>query len=350
MIIDNEGVRAIEVDSCILCGREGKLLYSGLRDRLFAAPGAWSLMECPACQLVWLNPRPVSEDLGKLYSQYFTHQADVPRRALSGLRKRVKESILSTSFAYPIEGSHRLMGSVLSRIGPLREIVGGGVMWLSAQERGRLLDVGCGNGMFLDRMRQLGWEVTGVEPDGAAVKVAREKLGLEVIEGSLEDAGLPDKHFDAVTMNHVIEHVPDPIGTLKECQRVLKLRGKLVVATPNIMSMLSKVFGEYWRGLEVPRHLHIFSPHSLRLAAERTGLQVMEIRTTARSAWWMHAASTCIRRDGALLGGSPTRAGAHMRLRGLAFQALEHARGQGEEIVMVAGRSFGLGSTVLDLI
>jgi len=326
----------------MLCGRDGRQLYSGLRDRLFGAPGVWSLMECPRCELVWLNPRPVPEDIGKLYSQYFTHEADATRRASSALRKIVKESILSTSFGYPIDGSHRLMGSLLSMIGPLREIMGGGVMWLSALERGRILDVGCGNGMFLDRMRQLGWDVTGVEPDGAAVKVAREKLGLEVIEGSLEDAGLPDRYFDAVTMNHVIEHVPDPIGTLKECLRVLKPGGKLVVITPNIMSMGFQVFGEYWRGLEVPRHLHIFSPRSLRLAAERAGLLVQELRTTARSARWMYASSSCIRRYGALPGGSPERTEASLRLQGLGFLAREHGlRGPGEageEIVMVAGR------------
>lgn len=200
-MIENDGVNAVRAESCMLCGRDGRQLYSSLRDRLFGAPGIWSLMECPRCELVWLNPRPVPEDIGKLYSQYFTHKvAEAPRRASSALRKSVKESILSTSFGYPIDGSHKIVGSVLSMIGPLREIVGGGVMWLSAQERGRLLDVGCGNGMFLDRMRQLGWDVTGVEPDGAAVRVAREKLGLEVIEGSREDAGLPDRYFDAVTM------------------------------------------------------------------------------------------------------------------------------------------------------
>ncbi|MBC7260975.1 MAG: class I SAM-dependent methyltransferase, partial [Chloroflexi bacterium] len=324
-MIDNEGVRAVKAERCMLCGSEGRALYSDLRDRLFGAPGVWSLMECRRCQLVWLDPRPISEDVGKLYCQYFTHQVvEAPRGALSDLKKSVKESVLRCSFGYPIDGSHTIMEKVLSRIGPLREIVGGSVMWLRGEDRGRLLDVGCGNGMFLERMRQLGWEVAGVEPDAAAVAVAREKMGLDVFQGSLEDAKFPDEHFDAITMNHVIEHVPDPIGTLKECCRVLKPGGKLVVVTPNIGSMGYQVFGEHWRGLEVPRHLHIFSPQSLRAAAERAGLLVQEVRTTARSARWMHAASAIIRRDGSLPHGSPARAGVRMRLQGLAFQAIEH--------------------------
>lgn len=235
-----------------------------------------------------------------------------------------------------------VVGSALSRIGPLRAIVGGSIRWLEAHERGRLLDVGCGNGSFLDQMRQLGWDVTGVEPDGAAVTVAREKLGLQVFEGSLEEAGLPAGHYDAITMNHVIEHLPDPIVTLKECHRVLKPGGELVVATPNIKGMGSQFFGEHWRGLEVPRHLHLFCPQSLRMAAERAGLEVRALLTSARSAPWMYAASSFIRRDGRLPGGSPERTGALVRWQGLGFLAQEHGlRGAGEageEVVMVAGR------------
>jgi len=105
--------------------------------------------------------------------------------------------------------------------------------------------------------------------------------------------------------------------------------------------MGSKIFGAYWRGLEVPRHLHLFCPQSLCMAAERAGLEVQAHWTIARSAPWMYAASSLIRRDGSLLGGSPERIGASLRLQGLGFLAREHGlfgpRGAGEETVMVAG-------------
>lgn len=340
---DNEGVDVRESRCCFLCGGEGTLLYSSMQDRLFGASGIWTLMQCPRCQLVWLNPQPVPDDIGKLYSNYFTHQTPNNNwNRNGGLRRVVKASILQSRYGYKVDGANMMVGSALSRIGPLKAIVGSSVRWLEAREGGRILDVGCGNGRFLDRMRQLGWEVTGVEPDGAAVTVAREKLGLQVFEGSLEEAGLPGSHFDAITMNHVIEHVPDPISTLRECHRVLKPGGKLVVATPNIKSMGFQAFSEYWRGLEVPRHLHLFCLHSLRIAVERAGLEIRERWTSATSAPWMYAASSLLRRDGVLPGGSPKEMSLWMRMYGVGFLAREHGlfgpREAGEEIVMVARR------------
>lgn len=191
-------------------------------------------------------------------------------------------------------------------------------------------------------MRELGWEVIGVEPDGQAVKVAQERFGLSVHEGTLEEVGFPDDNFDAITMNHVIEHVWDPIDTLRECRRVLKPGGKLVVITPNIESLGHRLFREAYLHLDPPRHLYLFSPRTLRICAEQAGLRVLQLRTTARSARWMWAASRLIRRNGMLPGGSPTKINWRLRLEGLAFQVVEHwlrfVKEMGEEIVMVASK------------
>lgn len=249
----------------------------------------------------------------------------------------MKASILNSSFGYKMDGSNKVMGSFLSCIGPLREIIGGSVRWLEASEGGRLLDVGCGNGSFLDKMRQLGWEVAGVEPDGEAVAIARERLGLEIFKGALDEARFPDESFDAITMNHVIEHVPDPIGLLKECYRIMKLNGRLTIIIPNITSFGHNKFGEHWRGLEVPRHLTLFSPAALQTCAESAGFTA-RVCTCARSACWMWAASSLIQRDGVLPGGSPTKFDPIEYLKGLAFQMRERSCEAGEEIVMVAGK------------
>lgn len=340
---DNEGVRVTDAPYCLLCGSEGEVLYSDLRDRLFGAPGIWTLMRCPKCQLVWINPRPTPDDVGTLYSQYFTHAtSDSAPKNPNVLRKLIKASILESSFGYNMESSNRMLGSVLSRIHPLKEIVGSGLKWLEYVEEGRLLDVGCGNGKFLSHMRQLGWTVVGVEPDGKAVSVACERYGLDVFQGSLVEANFPDEYFDAITMDHVIEHVSDPIGLLKECYRVLKSGGKLVVLTPNINSLGFRQFGEHWRGLEVPRHLYLFSPQTLRACAEAARLDVQVQRTMARSAPWMWATSSLIKQDGVLIGGSPGSIGRLLKLKGLAFYAIEYVPsgrwGLGEELVMVARR------------
>ncbi|MCI2424435.1 class I SAM-dependent methyltransferase [Candidatus Acetothermia bacterium] len=213
-------------------------------------------------------------------------------------------------------------------------------MWLNGSHPGKLLDVGCGNGRFLVRMQELGWEVTGVEPDGEAAKVALERFGLSVHEGALEEVAFPDDTFDAITMSHVVEHLPDPISTISECRRILKKGGRLVVTVPNIESLSYRIYREAWRGLEVPRHLFLFSSPTLRACVERSGLQLLELRTTARTARWMWAASRLIRRNGILSGGSPPKQRFGLRLEGLAFQTLEHGlcwlRDAGEEVVLIA--------------
>ena len=154
---DNEGIRVRDARNCLLCGNEGILLYNDLRDPLFSAPGIWALMQCPKCQLFWLNPQPIPEDIGKLYSTYFTHHKpnSDPKLIMGGFRKFVRESILQYSYNYKIGGSSNLIGLIFSRIGFLKEIAGSGVRWIEFKEKGRLLDVGCGDGSFLNRMKQL---------------------------------------------------------------------------------------------------------------------------------------------------------------------------------------------------
>jgi len=339
----NEGIRAEEVRFCLLFDSEGVLLYQDLRDRLYGAKGIWSLMRFPKCGLVWLNPRLIPEDIGKPYTTYFTHSVSNQTPKFSTLRRLIRNSILATQLGYTELANvslQKTLGMVLSWIGPIREMVELGVMFLNGQKRGKLLDVGCGSGAFLVKMKELGWDVVGVEPDRLAVKVAREHFGLSVYEGVLEEVGLPENEFDAITMNHVIEHLYDPIATFKECRRVLKPGGRLVAITPNIESLGARLFGEVWRGWEIPRHLYPFSPSTLQTLAEKAGLKVSHARTAARSARWMYAASYLIRRNGTLPGGSPQELGLRLRLGGLAFQVMEHgpcAFGDvGEELVMVA--------------
>ena len=341
---ENEGVRVRDARCCLLCGCEGTLLYTDLRDRLFGAPGNWELMQCTKCQLVWLNPRPVPEDIGKLYGQYFTHDVKNNVSRIASLRRMVRDTVLAISLNYDnLAGSlpQKLIGRVLLPcIGPIKEMAELSVRTLDGQRKGKLLDVGCGNGQFLTKMRDLGWEVMGVEPDGQAVRVARECFGLSVYQGMIEEAGFPDDTFDAITMNHVIEHVSDPIGILRECHRVLKPGGKLVVITPNIESSGAHHFGKNWIHWDPPRHMYLFSLQALQACAGRAGLKALKLRTTSNQARWAWVTSRLIHQNGTLPGGSPEAVGLLLRLEGLAFQAAEYRRCDreqaGEELVLVA--------------
>lgn len=338
----NEDIRVQEVHACLLCNSKGILLYQDLRDRLFNAPGNWSLMRCQDCGLFWLNPQPIFEDIGKLYKTYFTHSINDYVPKFARLRRLIRNSVLVAHMDYIelADGiSQKILGRILSWVGPIKEMVELDIRTLNGKKRGRLLDIGCGSGAFLTRMRNLGWNVMGIELDKKAVKLAREYFGLNIYEGTLEEANFSENEFDAITMNHVIEHLCDPITTLKKCYRILKPRGKLVIITPNIESLGACLFDGAWRGWEAPRHLHLFSPRTLRNCAERARLQVVKLFTTSRSAPGIWAASRLIRRNGMLPGGSPQKLGLWLRLEGLAFQAIEYGmiifKNAGEETVLM---------------
>lgn len=231
---------------------------------------------------MWLDPMPIKEDLWKAYANYYTHAANSLAAHTGGwkkIRDLAQRGYWANEYNYET-GSRPFLSQVLGKLLSLSPIhrreADGWVRCLPAVPHGRLLDVGCGSGRWLMEMRERGWTVEGVDFDENAVKLARQN-GLKVECGSLEQQNYPDVYFDAVTLNHVIEHVPDPVRTLSECARVLKPEGKLVLFTPNNTSLSHRLFKEYWRGLEPPRHLHIFSMKSLWRALDLAGFQEVTV-------------------------------------------------------------------------
>ena len=127
----------------------------------------------------------------------------------------------------------------------------------------------------------MGWEVEGIDFDAVAVDAARRR-GLTVHLGDLREGAFADRAFDVVTPGHVLEHVSDPVAFLRQCRRLLRPGGAVLAVTPNAESWGHAVFGRSWRGLEAPRHLHIFSSGSLRKAARSAGFQRVAISSIAR--------------------------------------------------------------------
>jgi SAM-dependent methyltransferase len=210
-------------------------------------------------------------------------------------------------------------------------------MWIGTKPPGRLLDVGCGDGLFLVRMRELGWEVQGIEPDRAAASVAQSVHGLPVLTSAIEEASLAESSFDVITLGHVIEHVYDPVAVLRRCGRLLKPGGTLVVVTPNARSLGARWYSSWWRGWEIPRHLYVFSPDTLQESAERSGLEIDGLRTTARSVFHMLPDIRLEASERA------TRVAPWNRLKAWLFWLVEHGAlrfrpSWGEEIVMVVSR------------
>jgi 2-polyprenyl-3-methyl-5-hydroxy-6-metoxy-1,4-benzoquinol methylase len=134
--------------------------------------------------------------------------------------------------------------------------------------------------VFLERLRRRGWEVTGVDTSPAAAAAADRAFGIAVHVGELADVALPGGSYDLVRLNHVIEHLRDPAATMRVIARLLAPGGLLYVGTPNVESLAFRWNGRRWPGIEVPRHLWLFSPATLTRAIEQAGLVVRSLETT----------------------------------------------------------------------
>jgi 2-polyprenyl-3-methyl-5-hydroxy-6-metoxy-1,4-benzoquinol methylase len=274
-----EGIRSVPRPVCALCGGEGEFIHRDQTDRLFGAGGTWNFKRCadPECGLIWLDPMPLPEDLGKAYLNYYTHSTHGPTAktlGLAGILRKMERGYWAAKYGYAIASSPRekILGRLLYLFPFRRRVADDVIRFLPAKPKGRLLDVGCGSGHWLRFMREMGWQVEGLDFDERAIEVARQSK-LAVRCGTLERQYFPGENYDAITLQHVIEHVPHPLGTLSECARLLKSDGKLIIATPNGASLSHRMFGANWRGLEPPRHLHVFSPASLRRMLEKAGFE-----------------------------------------------------------------------------
>jgi len=239
---------------------------------------------------------------------------------------------LAAAYGYGADAPPRAW---LRRVGPLDDLLGGPVCWLPAHPGGTVLDVGCGSGAFLARMRTLGWQVAGVEPDPAAAATAARVHGLDV-EASL--ANFAHRQFDAITMHHVIEHLPDPAAEVKALAARLAPGGRLAIVTPNIHSLGRRRFGASWVHWDPPRHLWLFSRPALNRVVTEAGLEVERSWTTGRFARFVWTASTRIRTRGRV---TDERRSLVQTAGAVAFQLAEQSLGlvvadAGEELVVVA--------------
>ncbi|MGE3161808.1 MAG: class I SAM-dependent methyltransferase [Burkholderiales bacterium] len=325
---DDNALRSAPSRHCAACGREGVPLYDGLTDYLSGTPGTWRMARCPdeACGLLWLDPKPLAEDLVKAYTGYHTHGRAVRR---SGVR--LGRSALNTACKL---ASHLLeLGSDLGR---QRRALR--TMFLGELLPGKLLEIGCGSGRFLDRMRRLGWDVRGTEFDPEAAARIRRRYGLRVDVGELHDLAYEPDAFDAIALSQVVEHVHDPLRLLAECRRLLRPGGRLVLTTPNARSVGHRRYGRAWRGLEPPRHLHLFTPASLAACARAGGLHVVQLRTLSAESAGIYRASDAIRRSQGEC--EPiSQAGSIVRswwLRCLEYRRGRHEPDAGQDLLLLA--------------
>jgi 2-polyprenyl-3-methyl-5-hydroxy-6-metoxy-1,4-benzoquinol methylase len=288
---------------------------------------------------------PLREDIGKAYETYYTHsEISLPFPQILSLYWSIRDSYLPRKFGKQLGVGPawcKYLSPLADLFPSLRTTLERRIMYLPTSIPGaRLLEVGCGSGQLLGRMQARGWQVEGVDFDPQAIAAARSK-GLQARLGDLSAQDYPVSQFDTIYLGHVIEHLHEPLELLQECYRILKPGGLLVVITPNAESWGHKRFKESWRGLEPPRHLHIFSLRNLPRAIEKANFKMVRASTIATGAYYILTASRALARGIAPGAGMNIPKGQGQLLSGLLYQAAEVAlrviRPQvGEEVLITA--------------
>lgn len=244
---------------CCLCGsKDHKLLYLG-KDRLLRHAGTFPIVQCCQCGMVYQSPRP--RDMNPYYEGDYMCYDGRPIRFNPILkRKRRFSPDPDVEFYGSARAYCEIVHSVTQNLPVGR----------------RLLDVGCGSGDFLAAAEALGWDVYGIEPSIRAAERANERLRdpeRSVVKAGFLSADTYETcSFDLVTLWHVIEHLDNPVETMRYVAHVLKPGGFCIIQTPRWGSLESRLFGRFWSGLDSPRHLWIFSDATMSALMQQVGL------------------------------------------------------------------------------
>jgi SAM-dependent methyltransferase len=235
-------LRDSNLEPCPICGQAGAREWLRAPDRLHGRQEQYTLLRCTACSVVWLSKPPKPAEMHRHYTDAY-------------------DKLISTAGENP------------ARWGFRREALA------EFKQAGRLLDLGCSSGAFLQSLCAKDWDLFGIEMSAESASLAQAKSGAIVFVGDILDAQFPPESFDVITCFDVFEHLYEPRRVMAKVAEWLKPGGIFYVLLPNIDSAEAHVFGRYWHGLELPRHLFHFSPASLKFLAASVGLQEVSIET-----------------------------------------------------------------------
>ena len=241
--------------SCPLgCHRKDIYVVTG-RELLHDMPGMFTVVKCSSCGLMRTNPRPSPETIGFYYPENYGPYVET--RVHPGKRK-----------------SASLLKKLVSPI--FRSVFNSNTTNLPAMEPGRMLELGCASGSYLHKMAAQGWQVQGIEFSENAAKAAAQ-LGYDVHAGPLETAPNPDEPFDLIVGWMVLEHLHDPVDCLNKLRQWAKPGAWLVLSVPNAGSFEFRIFKEKWYALQLPTHLHHFTPQTLENILQITGWKLEKV-------------------------------------------------------------------------
>ena len=236
----------MQAQECLVCGPTEHTFLFRTRDRHYGVKDEFTIVRCAKCGLLKLDPMPSEGELSRYYSEaYYAYQPFSKPNWLQRVKQRLNRS--------PIP-SHNP----------------------SFSRTGDFLDVGCGSGAYLSRMRELGWNVRGVEPGSYGANTGRQ-AGFDIFQGTLLQAKFASESFDYVRSNHSFEHMPNPLEVLQEMYRILRPGGMLYIGVPNVEGLAFRVFGRYWWYMGAPLHTYSYSPKTLSHLLGRVGFRVKSV-------------------------------------------------------------------------
>jgi len=228
---------------CPVCGHDGAQEWLRAPDRFHGRRQLYTLLRCSSCSLVWLSDPPQADEMHHHYTAEY-------------------DGLISAA------------GQNSPLRWPFRKVA-----LAQYRQSGCLLDIGCSSGSFLDLLKGGRWKLYGIEMSASCARVAQEETGAEVFVGDVMNAPFPPESFDVITCFDVLEHLHEPRRVMEKVAEWLKPGGIFYTLVPNIDSAEAHVFGTYWHGLELPRHLFHYSPASLKFLAESAGLRELSLKT-----------------------------------------------------------------------
>jgi 2-polyprenyl-3-methyl-5-hydroxy-6-metoxy-1,4-benzoquinol methylase len=246
----------ITLTNCPLCESPDFIPYLLCKDYTVSQEN-FNIVVCQKCDFKFTNPRPDDNEIGAYYqSETYISHSDTNQGLINKIYQGVRKFTLKSKL--------NLINKLVDKME-----TGNHEWWFS----NRLLDIGCGTGMFLKVCKENGWLVTGTEPDDNTRKKAIEHTNAII---SPDFMSLPDhEFFDVITLWHVLEHISDLKAGIKKLNSLLSANGFLIVAVPNHTAYDAQKYQQYWAAYDVPRHLSHFSPKNIEHLFSENGMKLV---------------------------------------------------------------------------
>ncbi|MEI6122343.1 MAG: class I SAM-dependent methyltransferase [Bacteroidota bacterium] len=236
-----------QIETCEICGKNSFSKYLDSQD-YFLTQEKFTIVKCNNCQFLFVNPRPTETEIRKYYQskEYISHSNS-------------KKGLINQIYQFVRKRNNIKKFNLIQKY----------------KQFGTILDIGCATGEFLNYFKKNGWKVVGLEPNEHARNFAKTKYGLNIFP----ERFLYEKHkekFDVITMWHVLEHIHFLSQRIEQVKNNLRQGGVLIIAVPNVESKDSKIYGKFWAGYDLPRHIYHFTQSSIKELFKKFGFDIIE--------------------------------------------------------------------------